>query len=471
MRRKLIAALVAAGFALPAVADDATALRAELKRLADRIESLERQNKDMEKALATERLSEKEPEIATRLKATEAQVLAMQKPVGRLEEALDGVSAEGSLVAVWQQAGAGSTASGQRESHANYRGDLNVTLPGGSFGDAEGSFFTHLRFGQGNGVALKPTFTSTANSVAFEKAGTPADDSFAILAQAWYQLSIPFSDDGFKPNAREHVKLTAGKIDPFVFFDQNAIADDESSRFLNNVFVHNPLLDSGGGTGADAYGFAPGLVFQYMNEHDKGAEWGLSFGIFGSGPGANFSSSQAHPFVIAQAERAVRWNYLPGNYRLYAWTNGRGTNWDGTTQSHSGIGFSIDQKVSDNLTLFTRYGHQWGGRVAFDRALTVGGELEGAGWGRAADGLGFAFGTAHASTFLRNEATVDADGDGLPDIGYYPSGSEKQAELYYRWKFNSHVEITPDFQLITRPAGNGASERIHVAGLRAKFGF
>ena len=37
------------------------------------------------------------------------------------------------------------------------------------------------------------------------------------------------------------------------------MAGDEGAQFLNNVFVHNPLLDSGGDIAADAYGFAPGV--------------------------------------------------------------------------------------------------------------------------------------------------------------------------------------------------------------------
>ena len=62
MRARAFAALLAAGLAAPALADDTAALRAELKRLAERIEALERQNKEMEKALTTERISEQDPD-------------------------------------------------------------------------------------------------------------------------------------------------------------------------------------------------------------------------------------------------------------------------------------------------------------------------------------------------------------------------------------------------------------------------
>ncbi|MDP1735142.1 MAG: carbohydrate porin [Sulfuritalea sp.] len=472
MKHKLIAALLAAGFAAPVLANDMAAVLAEMKRLSTRIETLEKQNKDMEKALDTQRLSEKEPELVTRLKAVEFQTLSMQKQARQIES-LEGITVGASLTGVLQKVGARDTASGAEEARANYRGDISVTLPGGEMGNAEGKIFAHFRFGQGAGIGLRPTYTSTANSTAFQTSAG-SDDSFGILAQAWYQLKIPLLDDGLKTNAREHLHLTAGKIDPFVFFDQNGAADDESAKFMNNAFVHNPLLDSGGDIRADAYGFAPGAIIKYENSRQKGSEWALSLGAFGSGPGANFSGSLAHPFVIAQAETAARFNYLPGNYRAYLWRNGRGrgATYDQIERKHSGIGFSADQKITDDVTLFGRYGHQLKGTVRFDRALTVGAELAGNPWGRAADSIGLALSALRTSAdFRRDSLTIDADADGNADFGYQASGSEKQLELYYRFKLNSKVELTPDFQLIRQPGGNAAAPTVKVLGLRAKVGF
>jgi high affinity Mn2+ porin len=469
MRIKYIALALAIGASPALAADDLTALKAELTRLAERIAALESHNKELEKALASDRLSEKEPEVITRLKAVEFQTLSMQKQA-RQVEALEGVSVGASLTGVVQKVNRAGAAGSERESRANYRGDLSVSLPGGEMGDIEGKIFTHLRFGQGNGVGLRPTFTSTPNTTAFQTGAGP-DDSFAILAQAWYQLKVPLPRDGIKANSREHLHLTFGKIDPFVFFDQNAAADDESTKFMNNAFVHNPLLDSGGDVGADAYGFTPGAIVQYVNGQQKGSEWGLSLGIFGSGPGANFSGSLAAPLMIAQAETQARFNYLPGSYRAYLWSNGRGVGYDNVERRHVGIGTSLDQKVADNLTLFARYGHQLKGKVKFDRALTVGTELAGGAWGRAADGLGIAVGALRTSgDFRADSPNIDADGDGNADFGYQATGWEKQAELYYRYKVNGKFELTPDFQLIQRPAGDGTTQAIKVIGLRAKIG-
>ncbi len=473
MRRKMIAAALAAGFAMPVVANDMAPVLAEMKRLSARVEALEQQNKDLEKALASERVSEKEPELATRLKAAETQALAMQGPVRKLTEALEGIQVVGSLTGVVQRVGAGHTASATEESRASYRSDLTVSLPGGEIGDIEGKVFTHFRFGQGAGIGLRPTYTSSANTTAFQT-GAGSDDSFGILAQAWYQLKIPLLDGGLKANAREHLHLTAGKIDPFVFFDQNGAADDESAKFMNNAFVHNPLLDSGGDIRADAYGFAPGAIVKYENSRQKGGEWALSLGVFGSGLGANFSGSLSMLFVIAQAETATRFNYLPGNFRAYLWRNGRGrgATYDQIERKHAGIGFSADQKITDDVTLFGRYGHQLKGTVRFDRALTVGAELTGSPWGRAADSLGLALGALRTSAdFRRDSPTIDADADGNADFGYQASGAERQLELYYRYKLNSKVELTPDFQLIRQPGGNAAAPTIKVFGLRAKVGF
>lgn len=462
MRKRIIALAMAAGFStVPAwAADDTAVLLAEMKRLAARVDALEKQNKEMEKALSSERLSEKEPELATRVKAVEAEVNAIKGPATKLAEALDGIEVGGSIVGVTQKVGAGGTASGNGDSRNNYRGDLTVSLPLGSMGDREGKLFTHFRLGQGEGVLLRPTYTSTPNTTAFQTNAGP-DDSYAILAQAWYQLKVPL--DGSREHAKEHLYFTIGKIDSFVFFDQNAAADDESTRFMNNVFVHNPLLDSGGDIGADRYGFQPGAIVKYENSSGKGSEWAVSLGAFGSGSGANFSGSASDPFVIGQIETAARFNYLPGHYRAYAWTNGRSQNYDAVQRRNTGWGFSVDQKVTDDLTLFGRFGYQTAGKVMFDRALTLGTELDGTPWGRSADAIGIAHGSLKTSD--------EYHADSLAVAGYQASGWETQTEIYYRFKLNDAIELSPDFQWIQRPGGNGNASTVKVGGVRARIGF
>lgn len=229
--------------------------------------------------------------------------------------------------------------------------------------------------------------------------------------------------------------------------------------------MHNPLLDSGGDIGADQYGFAPGVVLRYANERNGERNWGLSLGAFGSGPGANFSGSPSKGFVIAQADTGWRLGGHEGNYRGYVWTNGRGQGYDGVQRRHSGWGLSIDQKVAESLTLFGRYGHETKGKLRFDRALTAGLELGGEHWQRGDDALGFAFGALRTSRDFRNDAP------GNPAFAYAAQGWEKDAELYYRFNVNKHVELSPHWQMIRNPGGDGSASSVRVVGLRAVVGF
>lgn len=253
---KLSAALVAAGLALPAAAATDAAM---LEKLVARMEKLEARNAELEKevqslkgesekvakGLDSDRISQYEPELTSRLKAAEKDVLDMKK-AARIAEKFDGIKIGAALTTVAQQASglpAGTTGAG---SQLNYRADVTLELPLQPLGDIDHKIFTHFRLGQGQGMNAPFSslghFASAPNAVAFRASGANPDDSVAILGQAWYQASIPLPFDGFKPRSREKLELTFGKMDIFGFFDQNTGAGDESKQFLNSVFVHNPCL-------------------------------------------------------------------------------------------------------------------------------------------------------------------------------------------------------------------------------------
>ncbi len=444
--------------------------------LETRVQQLESANARMEEALASDRLSQNEPEIATRLKAVEFQALGMQKQA-RMVESLEGIAAGVSFTTMAQHANGGAAANGRAESQLSWRGDAQVSLPGGHIGNNEGALFFHFRSGQGNGLSgLNPTF-SAPNASAFQLGGAgQPDDASPILAQAWYQVQVPLDEKPLS-SSRRHLEVTFGKIDPFLFFDQNTAADDETTRFMNLAFVHNPLLDTGGGAGLDAYGFTPGLRLAYQNDQFKPTGWGVSLGVFGAANGAAFNDSLQRPFAIVQAETRQRFFAgLNGNYRAYLWHNGRATPFnnaaDSSTEAQAGWGVSVDQRVSENLALWGRYGQSSKGRVQFDRALTLGAEVTGNAWGRGADSLGLAVGWLRASgDFKARSATLDADGAGGPDFGWSASGAEQLAELYYRWRVNPQFELSPDYQFIRHSGANGAAGAAHILGLRAQITF
>lgn len=452
----------------PAAQDDVARLRAELTRLEQRIALLEAAVPAPE---GEGRRAAQQEAVAARLADMEIELLSLRRQA-RAIEAIEGISAGAAMTMVAQNAVAGEMASAGGE--FNYRGDISVTLPGGAVGNGSGHLFAHFRIGQGEGLALRhPGFSSTPNSTAFRL--REGDDAAAILAQAWYQLDLPLAEPGAE--AGRHLELNVGKLDPFVFFDQNAIADDESSHFLNNAFVHNPLLDSGGAAGVDAYGFSPGVRLAHHADGAAGIGWRVSLGAFGAGEGASFSDSFDRPFVIARFEAARHGSRgLPGNYRIYAWTNGRATPYANSTatasERQSGWGVSADQQVTETTTVFARYGHAPAGRVRFDRAFTAGIEVAGAAWGRAHDRLGLAGAWLSTSrSFEAAAAVLDADGADGPDFGYAPSGAEHLAELYYAWQVNDHLGVTPDVQWISRPGADGTAEDVALVGLRATLGF
>ncbi len=264
-------------------------------------------------------------------------------------------------------------------------------------------------------------------------------------------------------------------MDIFGFYDGNDIADDETEFFLNNVFVHNPLLDSGGDVTADDFGFAPGLNVAYINDVNSVNKWKFSLGVFGSG--AAFDDSFSNPFVMGEADYTGKVLLgLPGTYRFYGWYNGQAlayaNEFDAATESHTGLGFSIDQQVSRHVTLFSRYGYSLDGQVKFDWAFTLGGQLGDTGWGRPTDRVGLVFGWLNPSSAFKAAAPMlDADGDGELDFGFTPSGAENQAELFYAWQINDNFQLTPSVQWVGQPGGDSSADDIVVLGLRAKTAF
>ena len=462
------------------------AMAEQMQKLMERMQQLEQRNAELEqqvKALAAKPAAPTTPATASataattppgsdwgRLGALEQQVKALVRPVQPDPD--DGPTVETSLVAVGQRLGSNGSDSGHSQGRLNYRGDVEVTVPLGTvaaLGDARFSGFGHLRFGQGSGVALRPSHTATVNSVPFE-AGAGSDETYAIIGQAWGQLEWDLGGGRFNDLPSNRVEMNLGKIDIFGFFDQNAVAGDEGAQFLNNVFVHNPMLDSGGDIAADAYGFAPGLRVAYIDEgEDRGWGWGASLGIFGSGAGANFSAGPHRPLVIGQVEFSPKLiNGEPhGTYRLYAWTNGQTTDLSGAVaQRHSGYGISVDQKLGREWNLFGRWGQRTSGDGAFDKALTFGFEHGGRAWGRGHDAVGLAAGFVHTSGEWAQATALDTS-----LVGFAARGNEQIFEAYYRWKLSDHLELTPDLQWIRRAGGNSDAPSFMAVGLRAAVGF
>ncbi|MDX1670405.1 MAG: carbohydrate porin, partial [Limnobacter sp.] len=371
-----------------------------------------------------------------------------------------------SFLAVGQQISGPTNTPAQSDSQANYRADIEIEMPLGQFesDSTEGVLFTHFRMGQGAGVGTGPvsTFTGAVNSTTFALTSGNRDESSALLAQMWYQLStsVNASEQG---EQFDRLAITVGKIDPFVFFDNNSIADDESEAFVNNVFVHNPHLDSGGDIGADDFGFSPGVVAAYtLNAHSSN-QWTASVGLFGAGgnaSGSGFNNAFRDPFSIAQLQyEGDALAGMPGTYQVYAWHNPQSTSSvTNATENHSGLGVSISQELAKTVTVFTRLGYQLDGDVNFDSSLTAGLQVSGNSWGRGQDRVGFALGGLFASDEYK-AANAGA------------KGSETNAEVYYTYQINDHLHVSPHIVYVDNPAALPNQDDITVVGLRTKASF
>ena len=488
--RLIVATLAAAGMVTPALA--AKTDPALLEKLAARMEKLEARNAELEKEVKTlksdsekitkgldsERISQYEPELTARLKAVENDALAMKKS-SKVIEKLEGLKAGASLATVAQKANGFPHGTKDANSQLSYRADATIELPLEAIGDVEHKLFAHFRMGQGLGLNTPASnlglFASAPNATAFRASGSNPDDSVAILAQAWYQASIPLPYGGFKPHSREKIELTFGKIDIFGFFDQNAAAGDESKQFLNSVFVHNPLLDAGGEVAVDANGFQPGFIGAYVNESNKAEPWRVSLGFFGAGEqGASYQRSFRSPLAIAQVEKQLKlFGGLSGNYRAYAWHRDKAATLDGRTeQTHTGIGFSVDQRIGDGANVFGRYGKLVKGERPFDQALSVGAEVNGAYWGRGGDAIGIGGAWLRSSKeYRRLGGGGDQISDGAGVFIFAPSGAEQVAELYYRFRVSPQFDVSPDLQWVGRTGANPDADSVKIVGVRANVAF
>ena len=128
--------------------------------------------------------------------------------------------------------------------------------------------------------------------------------------------------------------------------------------------------------------------------------------------------------------------------------------------THTGVGFSVDQRVGDGITLFGRYGKLTKGQLPFDQALrpaprsTVRTGVAAAtrsAW--AAPGCAPVTSTG-SPVSLPVALGRDSDDNCTGAFNYNASGAEKVAEIYYRYRISPQFDLTPDFQWIGRPGAN-----------------
>jgi hypothetical protein len=136
----------------------------------------------------------------------------------------------------------------------------------------------------------------------------------------------------------QRLALTAGRLDLTNYFDQNALANDESMQFISDALVNNQML------GLDVNGTGVAAEF------DAKTGFRAKFGFQQSKTDAkNLSDSL---FTLTEVGYTFTPFALPeGSYRLWFRT-------DNTAEEtiRKGVGLSLDQKLTNVVGLFGRYG-------------------------------------------------------------------------------------------------------------------
>jgi high affinity Mn2+ porin len=454
-RRRVVAALAAVLLVGPAWAAEPAPppiTAAEFASLLRRVEELE-----AARCTSPQLPTPARPGLATRVEVLETAVAAFE-PAAHKVNGWAGVELGADLLYVGQQFASGN--GGGR--YANYRLDGSLHLPAGHGQRASGSFFLHARAGQSPAPTELPASFSGLNATAFQLGGTSAPEDAALtLTEAWYQLDYPSTARSADGEPRHLLSLTLGKLDPFVFFDQNAYANDEATQFLSAPFVHSALLDNplAAQIGTDAYGASPGLRLGYAYRGDR-QRYALDWGHFASGEDANYTSALDRGLDLLQFEWQTQLAGRPGSYRLLAFRNQAGPGFDGSSGETRGWSLSFDQQASDLLALFLRHGEARGEQLPFDRSTALGVEFAGSAWSRADDRLGIGVARLHASRVFREQAgSLDA-------YGYLAGGAENLIELYYRYLLTAQLHASLHLQHLHEPGANAAHDALNVLSLR-----
>jgi hypothetical protein len=231
--------------------------------------------------------------------------------------------------------------------------------------------------------------------------------------------------------AHQKLGLSLGRIDVTTHFDRNAAANDETTQFISDALVNNPVL------GLASNGF--GVVAEW----DPKKSWNFKVGLQQStDPNIQLGSLADSMFKLAEFEYIARPFGLPeGHYRV--WT--RSDNSSGTYRDAYGI--SIDQKVGEAITLFARYGNGEVGDIPGEEYFYSG---------------GVEFGAPH--TFHPE----DFWGIGIAHTDFELGPSEKLAEVFYNLHLTTHLRSSFMLQYVEE-SSNGAGYFLPGARIQVVF--
>lgn len=322
-----------------------------------------------------------------------------------------------------------------------------------------GKALMHLEPGQGSGAEDELFVFSNVNR---DQNDT---DAAVPVTELWYEQYL----------FNKQVVLTAGKMDPTNYLDQNEYAHDECNQFLGRMFKQNPAIEwpndnTIGGRLTLAPDFAKYLSVE-MTYFDADNDYENIF----ARPFASFQLNLKPSMIFGWDTE--QWD---GNYHFYGWLNdlphqklvtAGDIGGDEKGRYNAGMGFSIDQMITDVFGVFGRFGWQRPdlvqastnpGAAPVESSWSSGIQMTGKYWQRDEDILAFGVGQLFPSKCYKN--------------AYNAAAVEGHFEAYYKIRLFKWLAITPDVQIIWNPHGVnhdylGENKTIYVYGVRSQVDF
>ena len=225
----------------------------------------------------------------------------------------------------------------------------------------------------------------------------------------------------------QQLAVSVGQLDLTNYFDGNAVANDETTQFISDALVNNPVL------GLSANGLGIAAIF------DPKRSVNVKLGVQHSNPAATSLSTSL--YSLAEIEYVGTPFTLPeGRYRFWFRVD------NSTGSNQTGLGVSIDQKLTPAITLFGRYGSGFVGGVG--RLHFYSG------------GLGF------QSPMTFNP--LDRWGIGYAQTEIVSGSNEKLAEGFYNLHLTEHLSLSFLLQYVLE---SQTREHYLLPGMRMGVGF
>ncbi len=374
---------------------------------------------------------------------------------------------------------------------ANGRETWDVTLYGGFQPWRGGEIWADPELDQGFGLS---------NTLGV--AGFPSGEAYKVgrsapywkLQRLFLRQTLGFSAASGKrgddlnqfagPQTDDRLALTIGKFSVADVFDTNGLAHDPRQDFMNWSLIDAGTFDYA----SNAWGYTVGAAAEWYQ-----GRWTLRAGVFDLSAAPNSTDLDRHfgqLQFVGEAERRYSLAGRDGTLKLTGFlSRGRmgrfadalalalstGQAADAALvrryRSRAGLSLNLEQRLTDDLGVFARFGLADGSVEPYDfadidRTVSAGLSLAGAAWGRKDDTVGAA-GVVNSISKV-HQAYLAAGGIGiLVGDGQLPHpGPEGILETYYSLGLARGVRFSLDYQFVDHPAYNRDRGPVSVFGAR-----